>query len=408
MGHKEAVELFRVARQYDLKLIFVGDPMQHGSIGRGAFLRLMIELGQVKPFRLTEILRQEDLAYRAAAQMLSEGKAAQGFAALDQLGWVTEMANNQDRYTHMAADYLQAVRGGTAWNDVLVIAPTHREAGGITQEIRSQLRESGRLGADERPFSRLVPVEASEAEKGLASTYRVGDVLCFHQNAKGGFKKGERLVVTDPAKVPLAEAGKFSLNRVEEIALAAGDVIRFTGTVHTLGKDHTIKNGDAHAVAGFTEAGNIRLDNGWVISGHEAGHYRYGFVETSIGSQGRTVKQVILGMSSTMGKAVNMQQLYVSASRSKEGMRLYLDAKEDVRDAIERDSRKLLALDLLARADAEDRLDDHRERRRRLDLLQRPFRYAAARRAPEPPTPPLTHAARHQARQQQGDYRHAR
>ena len=364
LGHKEAVELFRVAKKNNLKLIIVGDPMQHGSIGRGAFMRLLVEHGKVKPFELKEILRQKDPAYRAAAQLLSEGKAAEGFAALDNLGWVTEMANTQDRYTHMAADYVKALQGGTKWNDVLVIAPTHREADGLTREIRRQLRDAGRLGDDERLFPRLVPVEASEAERGLASTYRAGDVLCFHQNAKGGFKKGDRLVVTDPARMPLSEAGKFSLHREEKIALAKDDVIRSTGTMHTLGKEHTIKNGEAHAVAGFTEAGNIRLDNGWVISGHEAGHYRYGVVETSIGSQGRTVKQVILGMSAAMGKAVNMQQLYVSASRAQEGMRLYLDAKDDVQDAIARDSRKLLALDLLPKADAEGRMNDHLERER--------------------------------------------
>ena len=114
---------------------------------------------------------------------------------------------------------------------MLVVAPTHREAGFITGEIRRQLRDAGKLGTDEREFTRLVQVEASEAERGLASTYRPGDVIQFHQNAKGGFVKGQRIVVTDPAKVPVEHAGKFSLYRTEKINLAAGDVIRFTGTV---------------------------------------------------------------------------------------------------------------------------------------------------------------------------------
>lgn len=314
MGHKQAVELFRIARECELKLICVGDPMQHGSIGRGNFIRLMTEHGQVKPFRLTQILRQKDAGYREAAQLLSEGKTAPGFDALDKLGFVTEIAHAGDRYTHMAADYVQAARDGVAWNDVLVVAPTHFEAGMITGEIRRQLREDGKLGSDERQFDRMVAVEASEAERGLPSTYLAGDVIQFHQNAKGGFVKGQRLVVTDPATVPVKDAVRFSVYRREAIALAPGDVLRFTGTMKTIGKDHTIRNGDAHAVAGFTDTGNIRLDNGWVISGKEAGHYRYGFVETSIGSQGRTVRHVLLGMSAAMGKAVNMQQLYVSAS----------------------------------------------------------------------------------------------
>jgi len=304
----------------------------------------------------------------------------------------------------MAADYVQAVQGGAAWNDVLVVAPTHHEAGFITGEIRRQLREAGKLAGDEREFTRLVAVDASEAERGQATTYRVGDVIQFHQNARGGFVKGQRIVVTDPAKAPLAEAARFSIYRAEKINLAAGDVLRFTGTAKTLGSDHTVRNGDAHAVAGFTDAGNIRLDNGWVISGKEAGHFRYGFVETSIGSQGRTVKQVLLGMSVAMGKAVNMQQLYVSASRAWHRLRLYTDDKDAVRDAAQRDSRKLLALDLLPKANSQKVLAEHMEQARRLALLKKPFRYTAAMFEPDPPPPPRgspSHAARVRASQHQ-------
>ena len=88
LGHKDAVRLFRLAEKSNLKLIFVGDPMQHGSVPRGAFMRVLKEYGCVRPFRLTEILRQETPEYRAAAKLLSEGKPLEGFDALDRLGWV--------------------------------------------------------------------------------------------------------------------------------------------------------------------------------------------------------------------------------------------------------------------------------------------------------------------------------
>src|SRR5262249_8866569 len=51
LGHADAVRLFDAAQTYDLKLIFVGDPMQHGSVGRGNLLRLLETYGGVKPFR---------------------------------------------------------------------------------------------------------------------------------------------------------------------------------------------------------------------------------------------------------------------------------------------------------------------------------------------------------------------
>jgi conjugative relaxase-like TrwC/TraI family protein len=414
LGHVDATRLFAIARKHDLKLIFVGDPMQHGSIPRGAFIRLLTDYGHVKPFRLTKILRQQDPDYRAAAQLLSEGKPVAGFDALDRMGSVKEIEDGQDRYTHMAADYVQALHDGRSWENVLLVAPTHREAGYITANIRSQLRECGKLATDDREFTRLVQVDTSEAERGEITTYKKGDVLVFHDNAKGGITKGDRMKISDPAEAPLAEASKFALYREATIRLAAGDVLRFEGTMHTLGSTrHTIKNGDAHAVAGFTDAGNIRLDNGWVISGRQAGRFRYGFVETSMGSQGRTVKELILGMSPAAGRlAINMQQLYVSATRPWHRLRIYTENKDELRDEIQKNNQKRLALDLKAVIPAAARHEQRRlegiARRQRSSVLHR-IRDAWKRlRAPSRPVPPLAHTHAGRVMQQERSYGHER
>ena len=354
LGHKDAVKLFKLAEKLDLKLTFVGDPMQHGAVARGALMRILKDYGGIQPFRVTEILRQENPAYRAAAQLLSEGRTVEGFDAIDAMGRIEEIAEPEDRYRHMAADYLQALDDKKS---VLVVSPTHAEARNITAAIRSELRDAGRLGKEDNEFTRLVQVDTSEAERGLATSYRPGDVIQFHQNAKGGFTKGQRLTVTDPATVPLSEAAKFSLYRPESIALAEGDRIRFTGTVKTQDGGHILKNGMAHTVAGFTARG-IELENGWVIP-NDAGHFRHGFVETSFGAQGRTVQRVILGMPVASIPAMNMQQLYVSASRAKEWIRLYTDDKAEIREAVRRSSLKLAALDLPKRQEPLFNADFH-------------------------------------------------
>ena len=116
LGHKDAVELCRLARANDLKLIFAGDPMQHGSIGRGAFMRLLREYGEIRPFRLDKIMRQDNPQYREAAQLLSEGKTLAGFDALDQLQWVREMGNPRSvtgRWRRITCMPLRAAWPGT-------------------------------------------------------------------------------------------------------------------------------------------------------------------------------------------------------------------------------------------------------------------------------------------------------
>ena len=232
-GHKDAVKLFQLAQKNDLKLIMVGDPMQHGSVPRGALMRVLTDYASIKPFRLTEIMRQHDPAYRAAATLLSEGKTVEGFDAFGALGWVKELGGSE-RSAAIAADYLQAVNEKKS---VLVVSPTHREAAVITDAIRAKLREAGKLGSEERELTRLVQVNASEAERGRSEIYRPGDVLQFHQNAVG-HKKGERVIVSEAAEVPIAAASAFSLYRPEKISLAEGDVIRFTGTVKTMDGKH--------------------------------------------------------------------------------------------------------------------------------------------------------------------------
>lgn len=401
LGHKDAVRLVRLAEKLDLKLVFVGDPMQHGAVPRGSFLHVLKEYGCIRPFKLTQIMRQESPEYRAAAGLLSEGRTLEGFDALDGLGWIKELGDDAERVGLVAAEYLEATREGKS---ILVVSPTHREAAAITDAIRSELRQAGRLGIEDHEFSRLVAVDSTEAERGHATTYRPGDVLQFHQNAKGGIKKGDRLTVADPAAVPLTEAAKFSLYRPAAIGVAVGDVLRITGTVKTLDGKHTLKNGTSRTVAGFTAKG-IRLDNGWVV-GKDAGHFRHGFVETSFGSQGRTVDRAILAMSAASLGATNQEQLYVSASRAKERTTLYTDDKAAVRQAVQRSSRKLAALDLRPKPDGKAKLEAwHRwqdERKRRRGYLDRIQAAWPAARGPQGPTPPKGHAERLEPRQESG------
>lgn len=340
-GHADAVKLFRLAEKLDLKLILVGDKYQHGSVPRGALLHVLADYGGLSPFRLKKIMRQKDAELRQAAELLSEGRTAEGFELLDAKGCIQEIADDGERYREMAG---AAVASEAAGQDTLVISPTHAEAGLITAEIRRQLRQAGKLGED-RHITRLVSAEASVAERELASTYLPGDVLIFHKEA-AGFKRGQRYTVTDPALVPVKHAEAFQLYRPELMAVAVGDKIRFTGTVKAMRSGVTYKNGDTHTVRAITPAGNLRLDDGHVVS-RSCGLLRAAWVETSFGAQGQTTQHVILGMASMSAGAMNQEQAYVSATRAKHKVSIFTDDKAAVMEAVQRSSQKLAALDLL-------------------------------------------------------------
>jgi ATP-dependent exoDNAse (exonuclease V) alpha subunit len=411
LGHKDAVKLFSLADKLGVRLILSGDQLQHSSVPRGSLIHLLTTYAGITPFRLEEIRRQEEAGYLSAVKMLSEGNTVEGFDALDGKGWVREIASDQERYTQLAADYIQGLKDKKS---VLIVSPTHAEAAKITAELRSQLRAAGKLGKEEREVTRLVAANASEAERGEAKTYRKGDVLVFHQNAKG-FTKGDRVIVTDPANVPVSEASKYQLYRTETMNVAKDDKLRFTATVKTIDGKHTLKNGMIKSVAGFTEGGDMRLDNGWIVS-KDSGHWRLGWVDTSFAAQGKTVQRVLLGMAAASAPAMSQENFYVSASRGKEKMTLYTDNKEAVRDAVQKSSGKLAALDLrqMAKPKLADRLRKLLERRRRHRVVQR-MRAAWERRGRQafvpprtPPRSPDNHRGRVTARQEERDTGRAR
>src|SRR5439155_23688228 len=95
---------------------------------------------------VTEIMRQSG-DYRKAVAHLSEGRTAEGFAELDRLGWIREVADG-DRYQQLASAYLAAAREKKRSGEAvtaLVVSPTHAEAARITATIRAALKAEGKL-----------------------------------------------------------------------------------------------------------------------------------------------------------------------------------------------------------------------------------------------------------------------
>ena len=106
-----------------------------------------------------------------------------------------------------------------------------------------------------------------------------------------------------------------------------------------------INNGDVFTVEGFTKDGDIRLENGKLLP-KAYGHLNLGYVDTSYSSQGKTVDRVFIAAGNESLPAVGQQQWYVSASRGREMAKIYVDSKEDVREAIARTGQRLSAVEL--------------------------------------------------------------
>ena len=371
LNSQDTAALFDIAERVNARVILMGDRRQHSSPSRGSPLKLLEEEAGVPSVAVTEIMRQEG-DYKKAVRLLSEDKVAEGFDELDRLGWVQEVPDGE-RYLRLAAAYLQASaekKPDGETKTALVVSPTHAEGQRITEVVRGKLAAQGKLG-EERTFTAWRPLHLTEAERGEAASYDAGDMLQFHQNAKG-FRNGQRLVVAGQP-LPLGDAARFQVYRPETMRLAIGDRLRVTAGGKTADNRHRLNNGALYTVRGFTAGGDVVVDNGWVI-GKDFGHIAYGYVVTSHAAQGKTVDKVLIGQSQQSLPASDRQQLYVSVSRGKEQAVIFTDDKAALRDAVGRDRERLTATEVFRprKQPCRERLKRHLSFLRRWASQQRP------------------------------------
>lgn len=389
---KDMKRLFDVAKEQNARVILSGDSAQHNAVARGDALRVL-ENNQAMQFAsLTEIRRQTNDAYRNAVAAISQGdrigkdgrtKLEAGLSALDNMGAIIEV-EGPERYKRIAEDYADIIsqrKANGEYKTSLVVAPTHAEIRHVTSAIRDTLKAQGKLGTKEREFTSLRSRNLTEAERTDADSYQAGEVIQFHQNAKG-FKRGERVTVLDAgtagakgarstaggdtgvmvqradggkALLPFTEAKKFQVYEPHKLALAEGDKLRITmngyvgearrGALGVKGKDR-LNNGALYQVEGFTKQGDIKLTNGFVIPKNYGG-LTHGYVVTSHASQGKTVDVPLVALGQESFAAANREQLYVSLSRGREAVRLYTDDKAAMLDAVQSSSARLSATELM-------------------------------------------------------------
>jgi hypothetical protein len=292
---------------------------------------------------VTEILRQQG-DYKKVAGMLSEGRSEEAFEELDKLGWVRQVTD-AERDKVLAEAYLDAVaekkRGGE-YKSALVVSPTHVEADRITAAIRDGLKAKGKL-TGERAVDVWIPAHLTDAQKADQTEYEPGDLLQFHQNAKG-YKKGCRLIVDDGIVPPTELGDRFEVYRPTRLVLAVGDRLRATAGGKT--KDgRKFSNGSLFTVQGFNRRGDIIVEGGRVID-RDFGHLAHGYVVTSHASQGVTVDKVFIGVSSESFPATYQRTGYVAITRGREQALIFTDDRKALLKAISRPDEPLLATEL--------------------------------------------------------------
>jgi conjugative relaxase-like TrwC/TraI family protein len=345
LGTRDMLALFDVAQELRARVVLVGDTRQNRAVSAGEPLRLIETRAGLPRAEVTEIVRQTHGDYRKAAQALSDGRTADGFAELGRLGWIKELPDSE-RYQAIAKAYLAATAERNRKGEpktALVVTVTWAEAGRSTQAIREALRAAGKLGK-EREFDVWLPAHLTDAQKKDATNIDPGDLLKFHTPAPG-CQSGTRRIVAEGQQVPVEYAERFEVYRPGKLTLAVGDRLRVTAGGVTKDGKHKLRNGTLFTVKGFTKQGDPIVDHNWVIA-KDWGHWSLGYAVPSESSQGKTVSKVIVSISGDAFGAANERRFYVPATRGKEQCLVFTDDKERLLKAVQRPDQPMSALEL--------------------------------------------------------------
>ena len=371
IGNKTMNKVVKIAHEQDARILITGDIKQHGSVERGDAMRIMQQFGGLKPAEISKIQRQKNTNYRTAVKSISKGNMGKGLQELDQMGAIREADSFEETRKNVASEYAQALRQK---EEALIVATTHAQGSAVTETIREKLKDEGVLQGEEKVFKTQKNLSYTEAQKGDAKSYAEGMIVQFHQNAKGGIKRGTKyhlserdengnwqLVSEDKNEkisLPLQEAKKFSVYEQEETALAIGDKIRITQN-GTSKDQKRLNNGNTLDVVGFDKDGNIQLSSGkrTMTLDRDFGNFTHGYYTTSPASQGKSVNRVILLQSSMTGRAASKEQFYVSASRGKFAISIHTDDKVGLMHSVQRSSQRMTATEI-----ATNPADRHQER----------------------------------------------
>ena len=342
-GMEDMAKLFAKAQELHARVILQGDRKQHASVNRGGAMTLLEKFAGCPIARLSEIWRQQHEGYKQAVAAIAQGDVLGGYDKLDGLGWIVQTPQSNPN-SPLVDEYVRALKDKAS---VLVVAPTHKEGGDITQAIRERLKAEGVIGKQEKTFASLTPVALTDAEKGDLANRLVGDeVVQFFHNS-GQYRAGQRVAAAE-LELEQVKPQHFVVYQPGEISLAKGDAIRVTANGSDKSGKHRLNNGAIYEVAGFTRKGEIKLKNGWVLA-KDFAHIAHGRVVTSHASQGMTVDRVLIAMGEMSEAAMSREQFYVSVSRGKFLAKVFTNmTPEELRAAIQKGDDRMTATEFVS------------------------------------------------------------
>src|SRR5205823_12082065 len=363
IGRRQMLDLMRLARERNARVILSGDTRQHGPVETSDALRAIERHSGVRAVELHTIRRQDPTLgrdadertrirqYREAVESAAAGKMAESFERLDKIGAVVSCGLGEQA-DKLADEYLRLAEQNAS---AVVISQTWTEVHRVNSRVRDALKAKGLLGANDTTVQVLERLDLTNAQKRDERFYPQDAVIVFNQKVReaelgakgklGGILKSSVLVEVDGRFVTVSNKmlDRISVCQPCELPIAEGDRLHLKA-IRRLASGRRVTNGEIVTAKAVHADGEIELSDGRVLD-KRFREFLPGYAVTSYGSQGRTVDYVLFS-DSTVKAATNAQQWYVTISRGRRGVRIFTSDKEQLRDNVARSGHRPLAMEL--------------------------------------------------------------
>jgi len=343
---RQMMDLIRLAKRYDARLILCGDVQQLQSVEASDALRILVDEKAIASKSIRKVQRQETKEYRDAIRALRI-KPEQGFHRLEKMGAINQ-AEMFDRPEKVAEAYCNAK--GSA----LVVCPTHEEIRRVTDAIRDGLFRTGKLGAD-TTLHRLEPLNFTDAQKRDVRNLEPGHVLVFHRGTKYAHKYEAFTVLSQEDGLVHARSAQgrevlltkkqakcFGVFAKRDIDVAPGDWLSIQSNLRD--GPYQFTNGERVKVSHVNEQGGIVLEDKRTIP-HNFRQFTHGYAITAHRAQGKSVDEVIIS-----GDRMSKELFYVAASRGRKKITVFTGDTDNLRDTIGVSGQRMSALELLRKS----------------------------------------------------------
>ena len=332
---REGVEILRLARKNNYRVLFVGDARQHTAVESGDFFRLLEDYSQIQKFSLTDIHRQRNEEYRRGIFECAMGRHEQAFERFDKQHFIHE--GKQKYLAEAAGKYMEYTEQGQYLNRAILVAPTHEECDKLTDAVREKLKEAEVIRGAGRETEVFRSWNKPKAWLKDASNFQPGMTIGFIRNMKDIGKAGEvtRIEAVDGKQLVLANGKRIfakgasdfiDVGELRKIELCEGDLIQFRVNL----KAKKIYNGTLAHVSADPGKVEILYSDGrpreLIDMPENYAAFDYGWVTTSHKSQGRTAENVVVAAESLDRKA-----FYVALSRGRKEMSLHCPDKKHLK-----------------------------------------------------------------------------